>query len=187
MHSHTCEHPHRHDSRGARHHRGFGPEFGPQGGHGGFGPRRGRRPRGDVRGAVLLLLAEEPRNGYSIIQEIEERSSGAWRPSPGSVYPLLQQLEESGLTRSNDVDGRKLIELTDEGRELVERDRATIGEPWKLAADDPRAAVQEGRQASMGVLQAASAVFQQGDEAQKARALSLLTEARRSLYGILAE
>jgi DNA-binding PadR family transcriptional regulator len=164
---------------------GFGPGFGP-GGRGGFGARRGRRPRGDVRGAVLLLLAEEPRNGYSIMQEIEHRSAGAWRPSPGSVYPLLQQLEEAGLVRSVEEEGRRLIELTDEGREAVEQERESIGEPWKLADDGPWAEVKEARSATMGVLQAANAVFGQGDEAQKARALELLTETRRALYGILA-
>lgn len=186
MHSHqTRSHRCTNHPDGHRRHRGFGPGFGP-GGPGGFGPRRGRRPRGDVRGAVLLLLAEEPRNGYSIMQEIENRSAGAWRPSPGSVYPLLQQLEEAGLVRSVDSDGRKLIELTDDGRETVEAERAAIGEPWKVADDGPWARVQEARSASMGVLQAADAVFGQGDEAQKARALELLTETRRALYGILA-
>ncbi len=120
------------------------------------------------------------------MQEIENRSAGAWRPSPGSVYPLLQQLEEAGLVRSVDSDGRKLIELTDDGRETVEAERAAIGEPWKVADDGPWARVQEARSASMGVLQAADAVFGQGDEAQKARALELLTETRRALYGILA-
>jgi DNA-binding PadR family transcriptional regulator len=185
--SHCVDHP-----EGHRRHGGFGPgraAFGPGFGHGGrgaFGPRRGRRPRGDVRGAILLLLAEEPRNGYSIMQEIEDRSAGAWRPSPGSVYPLLQQLEEAGLVRSVDQEGRKLIELTEEGREAVEREREGIGEPWKLADDGPWAEVQEARAVSMGVLQAADAVFGQGDEAQKKRALEVLTETRRALYGILA-
>src|SRR5688500_4341745 len=67
------------------------------------GPRGGgRRRRGDARAAILVLLAEAPRNGYGITQEIEERSAGAWRPSPGSVYPVLQQLEDEGLVRADD-------------------------------------------------------------------------------------
>ena len=73
---------------------------GPRGGFPGFGPPRGPRARrGDVRAALLLLLAEEPRNGYQLMQEIEQRSDGLWRPSPGSVYPSLQQLEDEGLGR----------------------------------------------------------------------------------------
>src|SRR5690242_21821398 len=92
--------------------------FGPYPG----GPRgRGRKARrGDIRTAALLLLAEEPRNGYQIMQEVEERSQGEWRPSPGSVYPALAQLEDEGLIRSEEGDGRKLFALTDEGRKLVE-------------------------------------------------------------------
>ena len=103
-----------------RHH-GFGPGGGGEFGGLGFGPGRGPRGRGrkarrgDIRTAALLLLAEEPRNGYQIMQEVEERSDGVWRPSPGSVYPALQQLEDEGLIRSQEDDGRKLFELTDAG------------------------------------------------------------------------
>ena len=88
---------------------GFGP--GPRGPRG-----RGRKARrGDIRTAALLLLAEEPRNGYQIMQEVEERSGGVWSPSPGSVYPALAQLEDEGLIRSEEIDGRKLFALTDAG------------------------------------------------------------------------
>src|ERR1700694_557535 len=109
---------------GPRHHRHRGFGGGPEG-FGGFGfgpggPRgrgRGRKARrGDIRTAALLLLAEEPRNGYQIMQEVQERSDGVWSPSPGSVYPALQQLEDEGLIRSVETDGRKLFELTDAGR-----------------------------------------------------------------------
>ena len=106
---------------GAHRHRrhGFGPgPFGDLGGGWGRGPRgRGRKARrGDIRTAALLLLAEEPRNGYQIMQELEERSEGLWRPSPGSVYPALQQLEDEGLIRSEEADGRRLYHLTEAGR-----------------------------------------------------------------------
>ncbi len=92
---------------------GFGP--GPRGPRG-----RGRKARrGDIRTAALLLLAEEPRNGYQIMQEVEERSEGVWRPSPGSVYPALAQLEDEGLIRSEEIDGRKLFAITDAGTAVL--------------------------------------------------------------------
>ena len=98
----------------------FGP-MGPGGKFGGmpggpFGGGRGRRRRGDVRTALLLLLAEEPRNGYQLMQAIEELSGGRWRPSPGAVYPSLAQLEDEGLIRGVDRDGTKLFEVTDAGQ-----------------------------------------------------------------------
>src|ERR1039457_2582073 len=129
---HHSGHRHRHGSHGG----GFGGPFG------GFGPGRGPRGRGrkarrgDIRTAALLLLNEEPRNGYQIMQEVEERSDGAWRPSPGSVYPALQQLEDEGLIRSQDSDGRKLFALTDEGRANVEQRPADAPAPWEQWNDD---------------------------------------------------
>src|SRR3954452_7487509 len=102
------------------HRRGGGRHRGGPGGFPGFGPPRGPRARrGDVRAALLVLLAEEPRNGYQLMQEIERRSDGVWRPSPGSVYPALQLLEDEALVRPGGY-GRKLYELTDEGRAHVE-------------------------------------------------------------------
>ena len=111
------------------------PPFG--GGRGGpFGGGRGRRRRGDVRTALLMLLAEEPRNGYQLMQTIEERSGGRWRPSPGSVYPALAQLEDEGLIRAIERDGTKLFEITDAGREHA---RARRDGPRALGRieDDP--------------------------------------------------
>src|SRR5436305_1626298 len=99
---------------------GPGPMFGPGGpGRGGWRGHGGKARRGDIRTAALLLLAEEPRNGYAIMQEIEERSNGVWRPSPGSVYPALAQLEDEGLIRSEEADGRKQFAITDAGREQL--------------------------------------------------------------------
>ena len=108
-----------------------------------FGPGFGRGPRarrGDVRAALLVLLAEEPRNGYGLMQEIERRSEGAWRPSPGSVYPALQQLEDEGLVRAEESGGRRLFTLTDEGRAYVAENEAELGQPWD--ASTPRAAAR---------------------------------------------
>src|SRR3954470_5712713 len=118
---HTYHHPAGHRPH-HRHHGGFGP--GP-----GFGRRR-RMRRGDVRAAMLVLLAEEPRNGYGLMQEIEQRSGGVWRPSPRSFCPARQQLEDEGLVRATEAGGRKQFELTDEGRKYVEDNRETLAEPW---------------------------------------------------------
>src|SRR5512142_172341 len=112
---------------------------GPFGGPG-WGPHRrgrGRARRGDVRLALLRLLAEEPRNGYQLMQAIEDRSGGRWRPSPGSVYPTLAQLEDEGLIRSAEHEGTKRLELTDTGRSYLES-RADTAAPWD-SGDDPAA------------------------------------------------
>jgi len=168
-------------------HGGWGaPPFG--GGGGGFrgGRGRGRARRGDVRTAVLLLLAEEPRNGYTIMQELEERSGGAWRPSAGSIYPALQLLEDEGLIRSETVDGRRLLHLTDAGRRLVQERPQDQPAPWDELAgdvgDDARAIMKVAKE----VMIAAAQVMQTGSESQRAQARRLLVGLRRDLYGILA-
>src|SRR3954449_5269481 len=105
-----------------RHHHHQGPPpFGPWGRDMGF--RRRRMRRGDVRAALLVLLAEEPRNGYALMQEIESRTNGVWRPSPGSVYPALSLLEDEGLVKAEENDGRKAFRLTDAGAAHVEENR----------------------------------------------------------------
>src|SRR5437667_331993 len=107
--------------------------FGPWGGFGGFPGQffgSGRRVgRGDVRAAILVLLADGSMHGYQVIQELTERSGGMWRPSPGSIYPTLQQLEDEGLVRSSESDGRRVYQLTDTGRAEVER-RGEEPPPW---------------------------------------------------------
>ena len=164
-----------------RHMGGRGGPFGPP-----FGGGRGRKRRGDVRLALLMLLAEEPRNGYQLMQAIEERSGGRWRPSPGSVYPTLAQLEDEGLIRATEHEGQKLFELTDAGRAHVD-ERADSAAPWD-AGDDPAAnAFIEIRSLIAQVAKAAWEVGQVGDERQVAQATDILAEARRSLYRILAE
>src|SRR5262249_27636160 len=100
----------------------------------GFGPGGGRRGprarRGDVRAAILLLLAEEARNGYAIMQAIEERTGGVWRPSPGALYPALQQLEDEGLVRLEEEDGRRPYHLTEAGQTYVDERRGELVAPW---------------------------------------------------------
>src|SRR3954447_3730370 len=113
-------------------HRGgpWGQHGGGPWGRGGFNLPRRRMRRGDVRAALLVLLDEEPRNGYALMQEIERRTDGVWRPSPGSVYPALQLLEDEGLVRVAPEQGGKEYELTDAGRAEVEARGDDLGTPW---------------------------------------------------------
>src|SRR4051812_34325932 len=111
------EHPHPHDHF-HEHVPPGGPPFNRMWRFGGpEGPRRGRMRRGDIRTAVLAILAEEPGHGYEIIQRLEAKSQGAWRPSPGSVYPMLQLLEDEGLVQSAERDGKRVFQITDAGRQ----------------------------------------------------------------------
>jgi DNA-binding PadR family transcriptional regulator len=159
--------------------------------HGGpFEHRMGRSRRirrGDVRSAVLLLLEEEPRNGYQVMQELESRSGGVWRPSPGSVYPALQLLADEGLVRSEARDGGNVFELTDAGRKHVEEHRERLGTPWEQAGAD----VPEGVRELGGVLNqvaiATRQVMHAGTVAQAKEASEILANTRRALYRILAE
>jgi DNA-binding PadR family transcriptional regulator len=165
--------------------RGFG-SWGPFGGGPGFGRRR-RMRRGDVRAALLVLLDEAPQNGYGLMQEIERRSDGVWRPSPGSVYPALAQLEDEGLVRAEEEDGRKQFVLTDAGRAHVEEHRSELGEPW-AGLDD---AVGEGRRDIRNLIgQLAAAAMQvagAGSDAHVEQARKVLIDARRAMYRILAD
>jgi DNA-binding PadR family transcriptional regulator len=137
-----------------------------------------------VRAALLLLLAEEPRNGYQLMQEVEERSGGRWRPSPGAVYPSLAQLEDEGLVRSVERDGARLFEITDQGREHLE-ERRDHSPPWADVNESEvfmnlRAQVKQIHVAAMQVAHA-------GKDEQVERAAKALAEARRAIYRILAE
>ena len=168
----------------------FGGGGGPMWGRGGpFGPPgrgRGRKRRGDVRAALLLLLAEEARNGYQLMQTIEERSGGRWRPSPGSVYPALAQLEDEGLVRAVERDGTKLFEITDAGREHVAGAENQTA-PWEVEDDPAFETLAELRSLVHQIAMAAGQVVQAGDEAQIGRARDTLADTRRRLYRILAE
>lgn len=163
---------------------GFGGYFG--------GGRRGRRGgpgrrarRGDVRAAALALLVERPMHGYEMIQELEERTDGVWRPSPGAVYPALSLLEDQGLVTADAEAGKRLFSLTDIGRE----EAAKLGDrkPW----DDVTAGIDpsqlELRDALGPIAIAARQVAVDGTTAQQAAAAEVLAETRRKLYAILAE
>ena len=181
--------------RGRHRHRDFGP--GAWGGYGGFpfgGPGLGGGPfgrgrkarRGDIRTAALLLLDEEPRNGYQIMQEVQERSDGVWRPSPGSVYPALQQLEDEGLIRSEEIDGRKLFALTDAGRKSVQERGAETPAPWEQMSEDVSDEAFELGKLMREIAFAFVQVVRTGSEAQMAKAREVLVAVRRDLYRILA-
>jgi len=160
--------------------------------------RRGPRVRrGDVRSAILGVLAEakasgEHVNGYQVIQQIAARSKGEWRPSPGSVYPTIQQLEDEGLIETDEAGGRRAIRLTAEGDAWVSGHADEIEAVWRPFADreEPARGTEFGKTLKSEIGQVAGAVWQlatQGDEAQRAQALEVLTETRRKLYGILAD
>lgn len=159
----------------------------PFGGPFAFMRRGGRARRGDVRVAILVLLGEEPCNGYQLMQKIEQRSEGAWRPSPGAMYPALQQLEDEGLVQSESAAGGRMFRLTDKGREQAkehEKDPA----PWdNAAAATGHEAATELRQLFGQVALAAMQVAQAGTPAQVAEARKVLGDARKALYRILAE
>src|ERR1700761_8287150 len=154
------------------------------------GAGRGRAPRvrrGDVRAAALSLLAEGPRNGYQIIQEISERTDGVWRPSPGSVYPALQQLEDEGLIQPETADsGRKAFALPDEGRSYTESHADELTASWDAVTGSVDDGEVQLRQLIRQVLMATSQVSQAGSAAQVKQAGQVLTDTRRSLYRILA-
>jgi DNA-binding PadR family transcriptional regulator len=176
-------HRHRH-SGGPR--GGFGGfPFGGLGGPGGGGGRKARR--GDIRTAALLLLAEEPRNGYQIMQEVQERSEGAWRPSPGSVYPALQQLEDEDLIRSEEVDGRKLFRLTDEGLAWVRERDPEQPAPWEQMSGERGSKERDLGKVMREVAFAFMQVMRAGTEEQQEQARKVLAMARRELYRILAD
>ena len=140
--------------------------------------------RGNIRAAILLLLEEEPRNGYQLIQELEERSGSAWRPSPGSVYPALQMLADEGLIRGTSEDGSTSYELTDAGRKHVEENREQLGTPWDDGVPEE---VRELMRAGFQVVAASRQILHAGTEAQRKAATEILADTRRKLYGILAE
>jgi len=165
--------------RGMR--RGFGPSgFGP----GPFGGRH-KAGRGDIRAAILALLTEQPMHGYQIIREIGERSEGAWTPSPGSVYPTLQQLTDEELVRSSETDGKRVYELTDEGRTQAESREGAL--PWEEAAEGADDDLVALRELVFQVMSATRQVAHAGSAAQLTSAQEILRNARKSLYQLLAD
>ncbi len=147
--------------------------------------------RGDVRSAILDVLAVEPMNGYQIIQQIAERSGGAWKPSPGSVYPTVQQLEDEGFVEGADVDGRRLLRLTDAGRAYVDEHPDELAATWRTFDDagaaGPEADTHELKPVIGQVMAAVWQVVVSGTKQQQAEAAEILADTRRKLYGLLAD
>lgn len=160
---------------------------GEPGPHGWGGPRGrgpgGRARRGDIRLVVLGLLAQAPSNGYGLITAIEERTRGAWRPSPGSVYPTLQQLVDEGLVTETDDGGRALYALTDAGRAYTEERTDELARLW----EDVTGEVDEEFHESVGRLLAVVRQLPGAQPRQRAAAIEKMDELRRELYRILAD
>lgn len=160
--------------------------------------QRGPRVRrGDVRVAILAVLADGPLNGYQVIQEISDRTEGAWRPSPGSVYPTISQLEDEGLVEGDDERGRRTLRLTDQGREFLGEHAAEVEEVWapftrerderperpgEPGADFASLKPELGR-----VMNAVWQIITTGTDEQRRAAVGVLMDARRALYQILAD
>ncbi len=162
---------------------GFGPG-GPRGRRGGGRGRRGGAERGDVRTAVLLLLADEPMHGYQIMNEISERTNGAWQPSPGSVYPLLSQLTDEGLVDFEQGGSRKVFRLTPTGEQEAE---AAKTEPsiWDRFLET--SGNLDLRETIGSLAMAAKQVQMTGTKEQAKQAGEILADARKQLYLLLAE
>ncbi|MCK6080225.1 PadR family transcriptional regulator [Microbacterium sp. EYE_5] len=144
-----------------------------------------RMSRGDVRTAVLTLLAERPMHGYQIIQEIDARSGGSWKPSAGSVYPTLQLLADEGLIVAEEAGGRKTYSLTDAGRLAAESSTGTSA-PWESTPKESGRATALPK-AGVELAQAAAQVGRTGTPQQVQQAVDVLDEARRKLYALLAQ
>jgi len=207
------EHPHHHHPRGegifpfgpARARAGFGrgegfppgfghgPGFGPGFGRGfggggprGFGGPGQRRRKGAARDAILSLLAEAPANGYGLIKEISDRTGGSWTPSPGSVYPTLQQLVDEGLIEATSEDKRTDFQLTDEGRTYVTEHADELADVLKGASEqtEANAGLHESVGKLMGVIHQVKLA---ATDEQRTAAIAQIDETRRALYRILGE
>lgn len=186
--------------RGHRHgHRGPG-RPGPGGrpgrpsrpeGHFGFGGHDGPPPwvarrmkRGDIRTAVLAALQDGPGHGYELMSRLSERTGGRWRPSPGSVYPMLQALQDEGLVTSTETDGKRVFELTPEGQAEATERASAGGNSWEMGTDDEH---QKLRASVMQLMAAARQVGMSGNPELLQKAEVIVTEARRKVYQLLAE
>ncbi len=176
---------HMHDTHRHSRHRGEHSRGGP-GGRGGGGRHRARR--GALLAAVLTLLDERPMHGYELITELEDRSEGRWRPSPGAMYPALKKMGMMELVTSEEVDGKRQFSLTDTGRERLaelREQRGTDGaEPWEQTETGGRGELRGTVAELMGQ---ARQIGRFGTAEQIEKARGVFDDAKRQLYAILAE
>jgi DNA-binding PadR family transcriptional regulator len=160
-------------------------------GHGGHGPHGhgpwSRARRGNVRAAILSVLAEEPMHGYQIMQQLEERSGGMWRPSPGSVYPTLQLLEDQGFIKGEEVEGRRVFALTEAGKTEAEASKERHGAPWESSEHGDQGPRFKLRKAVFQIGAAVKQIGTTGSSEQVDATLEILAETRKRIYALLAE
>jgi DNA-binding PadR family transcriptional regulator len=142
--------------------------------------------RGDVRLAIIDVLAAQPMNGYQVIQRIAERSRGEWKPSPGSVYPTLQQLQDEGLIRESGQDGRRTFELTAQGQSFVQAHLDELADTWRVF-DDAEPDPDDLRPVIGQVMGACWQVAFTGTLPQQRQALDILADTKQQLYRLLAD
>jgi DNA-binding PadR family transcriptional regulator len=164
-----------------------------QAGQAGFGAKGAPKVRrGDVRSAILDVLSGGPMNGYQVIQTIAERSNGIWKPSPGSVYPTIQQLEDEGLVEGTSPEGRRLLQLTDAGQAHVAEHADELAQTWRPFDEAQEATGSPGQAGDLKpvigqVMGAVWQVITTGTRQQQAEAAEILSETRRRLYTLLAD
>jgi DNA-binding PadR family transcriptional regulator len=182
--------PFHHRRRGPEEWFGFGPPFGRRGG---FGPERFFE-KGDLKYVILDLLKDQPRHGYDVIRALEERLGGFYNPSPGSVYPTLQLLEDQGYLTSSQLDGKRVYAITDDGRaflgeraEVVEGLRARM-EARRGFGQQPEAGELFGEMRQLGMMMfrlGSSGAFQDPDRLRRLR--EVVVRARREIEAIFAD
>jgi DNA-binding PadR family transcriptional regulator len=194
---HEHHHDHEHDHEGPRGPRGMrggpgrhgGDPWGDGGGRGRWGGERGgwgggrRMRRGDIRRAILSALKDEPAHGYEVMRRLEEMSGGLWRPSPGSVYPHLQMLEDEGMVQSSETDGTRTFTLTEKGVAEAAKDTQL---PWQNSGEGDDQ-IRTLRQSVTQLMSAAKQLSGAGENAQVERGIAVIKKARQELYQILAE
>jgi DNA-binding PadR family transcriptional regulator len=137
-----------------------------------------------MRSVILAVLARQPMHGYQVIQELEARSGGRWRPSAGSVYPTLQQLEDEGLVRSEEADGRRVYTITEDGKTALAE--SPLGHHPLFGADAGGTQLNLRKEA-MGLVAAAIQVSRVGSPEAQGKAREILVDARRGMYRLLAD
>jgi DNA-binding PadR family transcriptional regulator len=157
----------------------------------GFGPRRRRQwfEAGDMKYVILKLLRDKPRHGYEVMKELEDQMRGCYTPSPGTVYPTLQWLEDEGLVRASDVEGKKVYEITDAGRKFLDEHKDTVDDIFdrvKEAVDDWFGGSMADLNRAVGTL--VKNVYRTGwrtrDEAARKRVAEILARATEEIEAI---